>query len=369
MQLNRVALVSLVNLLLNIAIQSSIIFIPLLGAQQGASDFQVGLIGAAYGGAYLLSSLYSGKQSDRRGRLIFIRVGLLLCTVTFALQLLAKHLLVLMLIRASVGLSLGITMAALVAYAFELGSDMGRFSSYGSIGWIGGAIFAALLKSFNLLFFASAISCAAAFLISLLLPAQTIPNMVTLRKTPEFGAIIKKGFPIYFSVFLRHLGATSVWIILPLYFQSLGIGRFGVGILWGINFVFQALVMRYLEHFNPIKIFAFGQVLSIGVFVSYALVSHLAPLIAVQAFLGVAWACLYVGALLIVLRSGEDRGTASGIFQATLNLCGAVGPFLGGFVAQVWSYRGVMWVAAALGVAGMLIAVPQTIDEQQKKLA
>ncbi|MHB1421400.1 MAG: MFS transporter, partial [Bacillota bacterium] len=92
MEGNPLLLVNWVIFFVNIAVQGSVIFIPLLGARMGASDFQVGLIGAVYGASYLLFSLYSGRQSDRRGRLGFVRVGLLLCTIAFAAQVLAHHL-------------------------------------------------------------------------------------------------------------------------------------------------------------------------------------------------------------------------------------------------------------------------------------
>lgn len=362
---NPVYVMNMVNLFLNVAIQSSIIFIPLLGSQLGASDFQVGLIGAAYGGAFLVSSLYSGRQSDRYGKMGFVRTGLVFCIVAFAAQQLAHHLPALALVRAGVGLALGVTMAALVAYAFESGSDMGMFSSYGSLGWIAGALIAAWLKNFDTLFTISSLCCAAAFLFSLLLPRQESPGTCLQKgKAPRLGAVIRQGFPVYLAVFARHLGATAVWIILPLYFASLGFDRFWVGILWGINFVVQFIVMRFMERFNPNSIFTLGQFLSIGVFATYAFARHLWPLIAVQALIGVAWSCLYVGALLLVLRTGEDRGTASGIFQATLNLCGAVGPFLGGVIAQIWGYSGVMLFAAALGVAGLAVAIPRVKQQE-----
>lgn len=369
---NSLFLISGVYFLLNVAIQSSTIFIPLLGAQLGASNFQVGLIGAAYGGAYLLASLYSGQQSDRQGKLRFVRVGLLLSTVAFAGQLLAQHLLSLALVRAGVGLSLGVTTAALVAYAFESGADMGRFSSYSSLGWIGGAIAAAFLNDFDDLFAASTICCTLAFILSLFLSPPREGKAIAKREsTPQLSAVIKQGFPVYLAIFLRHLGAASVWIILPLYFTSLGLDRFWIGLLWGTNYVVQVIVMRSLERFHPQRVFAFGQALSIVVFLGYVLIHYRWPLLLVQAMLGVAWACLYVGALLLVLRAGEDRGTASGIFQATLNLCNAVGPFLGGMIAQGWGYRGVMLFAAALGVGGMIVAVPQsrTQSETSKSLS
>jgi MFS family permease len=365
MQPNPILLVSWINFLLNFAIQGSLIFIPLLGAQLGASDLQVGLIGGAYGGAYLLSSLYSGRQSDRRGRLGFVRTGLLFCAVAFAAQLSAHHLYTLVLVRSGVGLALGVTMAAFVAYAFDFGSDMGRFSSYGSLGWIAGALTAAFLKDFNLLFVVSFLCCAAAFALSLLFPPTTRTAASSAGTSPiRLRDIIKSGLPVYLAVFLRHLGAMSVWIILPLYFTSLGLDRFWVGLLWGINFTVQAVVMRYLERFDPKRVFTLGQVLSIIVFVVFTVVHERWSLVATQVLLGVAWSCLYVGALLLVLRTGESKGTASGIFQATLNLCGAVGPFLGGMIAQGFGYRGVMLFAAALGVAGLMIRVPQTRLQQ-----
>ncbi|MCL6638716.1 MAG: MFS transporter [Firmicutes bacterium] len=361
MKINPFFSLNALNFLLNTAIQGSTIFIPLLGAQLGASDFQVGLVGASYGGAYLLSSLYCGRRSDRRGRLVFVRTGLFLCTISFASQILAGKLPSLALLRAGVGLTLGIAMAALVAYAFESGADMGRFSSYGSLGWIAGALVAAWLKQFDILFAASSLCCAGAFFLSLRLPEEPGPESRRRGKNPSsLTAVIRSGGTVYLAVFARHLGATAVWIILPLYFASLGLDRFWVGVLWGINFAVQFLVMRHLERFNPHTVFTTGQLLSIGVFVAYAFVENLWPLVAAQALLGVAWSCLYVGALLLVLRTGEDRGTASGIFQATLNLCGAVGPFLGGAIAQEWGYRGVMLFAAALGVAGLAVAIPRT---------
>ncbi len=353
-------LVSGVYFLLNGAIQCSAIFIPLLGSFLGGTDSQIGMIGASYGAAFLLASLYSGRMSDQRGKLSFVHFGLVLCTVAFASQLLANSLITLAVLRAFVGLALGVTTAALVAYAFESGADMGKFSSFSSLGWIGGASAATMLSDFDILFTASSIFCALAMCMSIFLtkPANEIlsPTNTNIR----LGTVIKMGFPIYLSVFLRHLGATSVFIILPLYFISLGLDRFWVGALWVINFIVQFIVMRFLDRFEPRKVFAFGQIMSIGVFVGYALVHSLAPLFLIQCMLGIAWACLYVGALLLVLQIGQERGTASGIFQATLNLCNAIGPLIGGIIAQYWGYRGVMIFAAILGIGGFLVAVPQS---------
>ncbi|NHM26435.1 MFS transporter [Desulfofundulus sp. TPOSR] len=347
--------ISLVNFLLNFAVQGSLIFIPLLGAQLGARDWQIGLVGASYGAAFLFSSLFCGWKSDSLGRLLFVRLGLAASGMAFAAQLLVQNLFVLIVVRSAVGLSLGIATAALIAYAFESGADMGKYSSYGSLGWIFGALGAALLKEFHLLFITSSICCLVALVLSLAFKESAVKKS---KINPKIRLVVRRNFRLYLAVFLRHLGATAVWIILPLYFSLLGIDRFWIGLLWGTNFAVQFVVMRFLERFDENKVFAFGQLLSIGVFTAYAFITARPALFAVQALLGVAWSCLYVGALIIVLRSGEERGTASGIFQSTLNLCGAVGPFLGGLIAEIWGYHGVMLFAAGLGVAGLLVAVP-----------
>lgn len=351
----RLWLVGLVNFLLGFATQGSNLFVPLLGAQLGASDSQVGLVGAVYGAAFLLSSLVSGWKSDQIGRLFFVRWGLLASSAAFAAQILADSVVLLMVMRGLVGFALGIATAAAIAYAFECGIDMGKFSSYGSLGWIFGAMAAALVENIYLLFEISFIICLIAFIVSFY-----FQETKALRRTlsPKLFRVLKRNYRIYFAVFLRHLGATAVWVILPLYLSGLGISKFWIGMLWGVNFAVQFVVMRYLERYSEYKVFAFGQLLSIFVFVAFAYLTGKLSLLFAMALLGVAWSCLYVGALLIVLRSGEERGTSSGIFQSTLNLCNALGPLLGGLIAQGFGYRNVLFFAAALSIAGMFIAVP-----------
>lgn len=348
-------LIGLVNFCLSFAAMSSFIFVPLLGAQLGASDVDVGIIGGAYGIAFLVSSLYSGWKSDRLGRLLFVRWGLLISSAAFAVQLLAHSVLVLMIARAIVGFSLGIATAATITYAFESGANMGKYSSYGALGWIFGALAAALVGDIQLLFWISFLVCLLAFFVSLTFPKKPSSNF---SKPPNLWHVMRRDYRVYLAVFLRHLGASAVWIIFPLYMASIGLDNFWIGLLWGVNFAVQFLVMRQLDRFSEFKTFFYGQLLSLFVFIAYIFVTGRFYLIIVQVIMGVAWSCLYVGALLIVLRSGKERGTAGGIFQSTINLCNAVGPLLGGLIAQGWGYRGVMLFAAALCLGGIFVAVP-----------
>jgi MFS transporter, DHA1 family, multidrug resistance protein len=348
-------LIDLVNFCLSFATMVSFIFIPLLCTQLGASNFEVGIVGAVYGIAFLVSSLFSGWKSDQVGRLVFVRWGLLISSVSFAVQLLAYNVSALIIVRALLGLSLGIAAAATITYAFEAGANMGKFSSYGSLGWIFGALAAALVGDIRLLFRLSFLACLLAFFVSL--SFRKIPTH-TSSIPPDLWHVIRRDYRTYLAVFLRHLGAAAVWVILPLHFASLGLDTFWIALLWGINFAVQFVVMRRLEGISAYKIFFHGQLLSAVVFAALAVATDRVSLIVVQGLTGVAWSLLYVGALLIVLQSGKEKGTAGGIFQSTLNLCNAIGPFLGGAIAQGFGYRGVMVFAALLSLSGMVVTFP-----------
>jgi MFS family permease len=349
-------LIDVVNFCVSFAAMGSFLFVSLLGAQLGASDFEIGLIGAVYGISFLVSSLFSGWKSDQLGRLVFVRWGLLISSVAFAIQLSAQSVPVLIIVRAFVGFSLGIASTATITYAFESGVSMGNYSSHGSLGWIFGALAAALIGDIHWLFLLSSLSCLLAFFISL--SFQKIPTH-NFSLPPNVWHVMRRDYRIYLAVFLRHIGAAAVWVILPLHFASMGLNNFWIGMLWGINFAVQFIVMRHLEKFSAFKMFFYGQLLSAFVFTALALATGRLALIIVQAMTGVAWSFLYVGALLIVLGSGNERGTATGMFQSTLNLCNAIGPFLGGLIAHGWGYRGVIFFAAALCLVGMLVAVPE----------
>jgi MFS family permease len=115
-------------------------------------------MGGIYGAAYLGSSLFFGRQSDMKGRLPFIRLGLGLATLSYAVQVLAGNPLTLMLIRALIGFCLGMSDAALMAYNFEMGGGIGRFASLGALGWLLGGIVAIFIQGYRSLFFLSSIA-------------------------------------------------------------------------------------------------------------------------------------------------------------------------------------------------------------------
>jgi MFS family permease len=65
-----------IALLSNLAISASLLFIPNLAEQLGASNAQIGVIGAVYGFTVFTSAYLFGGASNVHDRRFFIRLGL-----------------------------------------------------------------------------------------------------------------------------------------------------------------------------------------------------------------------------------------------------------------------------------------------------
>lgn len=343
----------IIALLVNSAIEASIIFIPLLATELGASYFEVGIVGVSYGMAYFVSSFVFGWQSDRRGRVKFIRIGLGLSSVAFFLQTLANNLPSLIIVRGLTGFCLGISSAVLLAYAFETEGNIGKYSSYGSLGWVVGAAAAAVIKKYDHLFVLSSVICLAAFVLTLRLQEGAIQRKAILAPPAQ---VITRNWKVYLPFFLRHLGATAVWIILPLFLASIGATKLWIAVLWMINYGGQFIAMRYAEKFHEAKMFSLGLILSGIVFVAYALSTHYLQILPVQILLAIGWSSLYVGALVLLMRGGVEHGTSAGLLFSTISFCNALGPFLGGALSQAMDFKATILFGAIMSFAGLPLA-------------
>ncbi|MBI4286892.1 MAG: MFS transporter [Chloroflexi bacterium] len=345
--------VALVSLLTNLAFELSFLFLPLFAETLGASTFEVGLVGGAYGIAFFVSSLVFGRQSDIKGRLFFVRLGLGLGAAALATQALVGGTLTLILSRALVGLCLGISSAALLAYNFEIGAGTGRFASFGSLGMLLGDAVAIYFRDYRGLFILSSVFCTLAFVASWTLREgeRRIPVLTTTAQ------VARRNVRVYLAFFLRHLGASMVWAVFPLFLTTLGATTAWVAILAGINTGGQFIAMLLADKLKGSRLFFLGLFLSAVVFVAYSLATGYLQVIPVQVALAAAWSFLYVGALVMLLQSNEERATSVGVLFSVMSISSAVGPFLGGAVAEFWGYRPLMYVAAGLSSAGLAAAV------------
>jgi len=342
-----------INTLSNCAIETSNVFIALYARDLGSSNLQVGLIAAASGIAYLASSLVFGRLSDVYGRMKFIRFGLGLTAVSYLSQIFANSPLTLLAARALIYFCLGINASVLVAYTYENQRQVGRFISYGSLGWLIGAMTAAIVKNYEALFIISAATAFFAFLVSFLLK-ESAESPVQVALFPL--ALIKSDYKLYLALFLRQLGGNAIWAIWPLYQASIGATKMWIALVEVTNMVGQIIFMRLIERFNPARMFKTGLLLSAVVFTAYGFANRYWQLIPTQMVLSFAYSAMFAGALAYLLRKHQEYGTISGLMNSVNALSGGLGPFLGGAVSQAWDYATLMYVSASITLAGFLTA-------------
>ena len=344
---------ALVGFLSYFSMEISLIFMPLYADEVGASPFEVGLIISAYGMAVFVSAFLFGRLSDLHGRLVFIRLGLALAVGAYLLHLIASGPVVLMLVRAFVGFAFGISLGAAMAYVYETGFRVGSYAGFSAGGALLGSLAAGRIADYDALFIASAAAAGLALLAALTLREE--PRQPVHVPALPVG-IIWANRSIYLPFLLRHLGACAIWSIFPLFLVGIGADKGWIGNLWAINIGGQFVAMQFVHRFNPARMFGIGLFLSIAVFIGYGVSTHYLQLIPVQATLAIAFSCIWVGALTYIMKGNIERGTAVGLLYTTEYLAGGVGPLLGGAVAAAWGYSAVMYFAAGLTAAGMLVS-------------
>ncbi|MCD4809612.1 MAG: MFS transporter, partial [Methanosarcinales archaeon] len=225
----------------------SIMFIPLLAEEMGATYTQVGIIMSVYGACLFISTYIFSKAADVWNIKKLLLVGLACSAVAYFLQIFAYDPLSLALLRGLLGICVGMYPAAFIMHIYGLKRSIGKFSSFGALGWAFGFFGAGLLGDFDLIFLVSSLMVVLSFILAVRMPEVQLDKI----KVNYFSfSTIKNNWSIYLPFFIRHTGAVGCWTIFPLYMVSLGADRFWIGLLFAINPVVQFLIMRRLDGWN-----------------------------------------------------------------------------------------------------------------------
>lgn len=342
-----------INFLVNLSMECSGVFLPLYASNHGASKLQVGFIAASYGLSFFVASMVFSRQSDILGRTRFIKAGLGLSALAYASQLFAVNTMTLLAARAFVGLCLGMCSAAMTVHVYEARGSVGKFIGYGALGWLFGAAVAAVLPNTQALFVMSGLASVAAFALAMKLREETAPR----TRPPLFPvSLARSNYRLYLPFFLRQVGAQAVWAIFPLFLAGIGASKTWIAVMDGINMGGQFVLMRFVDRFDPARMFRLGLAASVLMFAAYGVANHYLEILPVQILVAAGYSCLFVGAITFLLKKNPERGASSGLMYSVAYLSAGVGPLIGGAVAQIWGFHAVMFVASGLALAGFLVA-------------
>ena len=337
------------------------VFMPIIAKGVTESIFEIGLIVASFSFAQILSEIYFGRHSDKKGtRLQFIRIGFIGCAATFGLHYFADDVTLLFLARIGAGICSGIMIPAMIAYAYESNNEKKKVAtviSFHALGWMAGIIAAGIVNDVKTIFIVSSAFFIIGFLIS-----TRLPNIVS-EKELEPGTtkkvIVKNKF-LFLSLLLRHIGAASVWTILPIMLmEQLGAELYQISIVYISNtlaaFVLMNLMATKIKMSNVTK-FKVGIGATTFVFVGLSLITDWWMAMPFMALVGGTWAFLFIGGNFHLMEN-NPRSTSTGIFSSTLSIATVVGPVIAGSIAFAFDYVSVMYFAIAIIVCAFVVSL------------
>ena len=336
------------------------VFMPIIASSVAKSVFEIGIIVASFAFAQILSETYFGRMSDRKAkRLLFIRVGFVLCAATFGLHYFADNTTYLIIARLGAGIASGIMIPPMLAYAYEAGKGKSKVASvisFHALGWLAGIVAAGLANDEKLIFVVSSCFFIIGFIISLKLPK------IQTEKIVEEGVIkriIVKNKFLFSSLLIRHVGAAAAWTVLPIMLMEyFGAELYQVSIVYVANTLTAFLIMNLMS--KRIKIqnitkFKIGIGMTVIVFVGLSLITDWWMAFPFMAIVGCSWAFLFIGGNFHLMEN-NPRSTSTAIFSSTLAISTVIGPVIAGIIAYYTDYTSVMIFAVVVTLSAFIIS-------------
>ena len=337
------------------------VFMPIIAKGVTDSIFEIGLLVASFSFAQILSEIYFGRHSDKKGtRLKFIRIGFVGCAIAFGLHYFADDLGLFFLVRIAAGIASGIMIPAMIAYTYEANIDKKRAAtviSFHALGWLAGIAAAGIANDLKLIFLISAASFVIGLLFTIRLPN---PQQEKELKPGTTKAVISKNKFLFSSLLLRHIGAAAVWTILPIMLmERWGAELYHISIVYVANtltaFILMNVMASKIQLSNVTK-FKIGVGFTTFVFVGLSFVTDWWMAMPFMALVGATWAFLFIGGNFHLMEN-NPRSTSTGIFSSTLSIATVVGPVVSGSIAFLFDYAGVMYFAIAIVICAFLVSL------------
>ena len=337
------------------------VFMPIIAKNVTDSVFEIGLIVASFSFAQILSEMYFGRHSDKKGtRLKFIRIGFVGCAITFGLHYFASDIGLLFLVRIAAGIASGIMIPAMIAYAYEANLEKKRAAtvvSFHALGWLAGIAAAGIANDLKIIFVISAASFVIGLLFTLKMPNPPQEKEIEPGTTKK---VISKNKFLFLSLLLRHIGASSVWTIFPIMLMDkLGAELYQVSIVYVANtltaFVLMNLMANKIRMSNVSK-FKIGIGCTTFVFVGLAIITDWWMAMPFMSLVGGTWAFLFIGGNFHLMEN-NPRSTSTGIFSSTISIATVVGPVIAGIIAFAFDYTSVMYFAIAIIIVAFAVSM------------
>jgi len=343
--------------------------LPLYVKDMGATGIWLGIIVAAYFASNSIATPIAGRLSDRRGRKIFLTVGLVaysLVSLGYVFAQMPAHL---ALVRLVQGLAGAVTIPIAMAYLGDLSpeGEEGKWMGYANSAFFSGFGFGPLMggvltEHFGMTttFLAmGGLNLLAAIIAFFFLPEASHRRGrggTPLLSFKELTSGVVKG--LFSFRLVQALGSGGIAAFLPIFAASLNLSTSLIGILLTINILSVTAVTPLggfiADRFNRKTLTILGGILGAILLVAITLAGNFSQLLVVLLIQGIGVALSMPAAAALVVEEGRKFGMGStmSIFYLAMGIGMALGPIISGGIADVMAVSWVFYFGAIMGFIG-----------------
>ena len=347
--------------------------LPLYAENLGANGVWLGIIFAGFSVSRAIFMPIIGQLSDRYGRKSFLVAGLFAYSVTSLGYIWAGDVYQLTLVRLIQGAAAGMIIPIAQAYVGDIspegeeGTWMGYFNTAFFTGFGIGPLMGGVLTDhfgMDVAFYSMGGLNLLAFLVAILfLPGikQGKDLSHSSLSFKEMGASsMVKGLFSYRLSFA--LGRAAFSCFLPIFATMyMGLTPTLIGMLLASNIVLMSLIQLYsggfADRFNRKILVVLGGIISFSFLATLPLMHNFWQLLGLCIFGAIGGSISMPAASALTVDEGRKfgMGTTMAIFAMAMSIGMAIGPILGGIIADYININSVFYFAAAMGLLGTIL--------------
>ncbi len=335
--------------------------LPVYAHELGAGAFQIGLIFAAFSLTRSIFVPYFGKLSDRKGKKVFLIMGLFTYFLVSILFIFSNSIEILILLRLGQGFASAMILPVAQAYIGMItpenkeGLIMGLFniSIYGGLS--AGPLLGGIVKDWFSIYFSfmcmSFLTLSGFFLCLIFLPAEEKSNLYRQNSNKSISYIKLISNPLIFSLFTFRTCFTTcigiIWTFLPVLASvKLGLSSTAIGFIVMINVFLAGFLqapMGYLaDRFSKKILTLTGGILATMAILYMNIASTFFELIIANAFIGLAGGISLPAIMALGVIEGRKlraMGSLMGLLALAHSLGMLSGPLLAGISIYLFSFE------------------------------
>lgn len=349
--------------------------LPVYAHQSGAGGFAIGMIFGAFSLSRTVFVPIFGRWSDRKGRRLFLSMGLLsYCLVSVAFTF-SRDIYWLIGVRFFQGITSAMVLPVAFAYVGEIGPPdkegqiMGLFqmSLYGGLSF--GPALGGVVKDMlgtDATFLAMGLICFIGFMLCITLLPKDETSLIRSRKQGDSYWEVAKDQTMSALVIMRICLAGSIgviWSFLPLLGEMvLHLNSSSIGLMLMANVAISAVALYPMgiiaDRYDKRIPVVMGTVIAVVALILLIRVTTFWDLIFASALHGIALGMITPAMMAVVVIVGREKkamGTSMGLINMGHSMGMLLGPVVGGLIMDMYSFSGAFAFSGVTMMAGTVL--------------